>query len=185
MLWNGSKVLWFGKRKSQKNNTRDSNVVPHRSTNLARQCLTSLSRREAVLSLWYGRSWWRRLIYNMWISFFWEEDERWKHRGGTTPVTTMKDESSWIGRRVPYHINPTFYRNPINVMTNDTPPLAPASSHLQRKAAQQKGKYPAVPSSFGLHHHGWNQFHPKPPVHKDSVEQSLANEWGQLAQGAK
>jgi hypothetical protein len=26
------------------------------STNLARQCLTSLSRREAVLSLWYGRS---------------------------------------------------------------------------------------------------------------------------------
>ena len=42
---------------TQKNNTRDSNVVPHRSTNLARQCLTSLSRREAVLSLWYGRSW--------------------------------------------------------------------------------------------------------------------------------
>ena len=40
----------------QKNNTRDSNVVPHRSTNRARQCLTSLSRREAVLSLWYGRS---------------------------------------------------------------------------------------------------------------------------------
>jgi hypothetical protein len=34
----------------QKNNTRDSNVVPHRSTNLARPCLTSLSRREAVLS---------------------------------------------------------------------------------------------------------------------------------------
>jgi len=25
-------------------------VVPHRSTNLARSCLTSLSRREAVLS---------------------------------------------------------------------------------------------------------------------------------------
>eukprot|EP00984_Skeletonema_dohrnii_P019049 scaffold9045_cov78-Skeletonema_dohrnii-CCMP3373.AAC.5 len=43
-------------KKEQKNNTRDSNVVPHRSTNLARQCLTSLSRREAVLSLWYGRS---------------------------------------------------------------------------------------------------------------------------------
>ncbi|KAL7451498.1 hypothetical protein ACHAWC_003321 [Mediolabrus comicus] len=42
--------------KNKKNNTRDSNVVPHRSTNLARQCLTSLSRREAVLSLWYGRS---------------------------------------------------------------------------------------------------------------------------------
>ena len=42
----GSKV-----GEKQKNNTRDSNVVPHRSTNLARQCLTSLSRREAVLSL--------------------------------------------------------------------------------------------------------------------------------------
>jgi hypothetical protein len=34
-------------------------VVPHRSTNRARTCLTSLSRREAVLSSWYGRS------YNM------------------------------------------------------------------------------------------------------------------------
>ena len=43
-------------KKEQKNNTRDSNVVPHRSTNLARQCLTSLSSREAILSLWYGRS---------------------------------------------------------------------------------------------------------------------------------
>lgn len=31
-------------------------MVPHRSTNLARRCLTSLSRREAVLSSWYGRS---------------------------------------------------------------------------------------------------------------------------------
>jgi hypothetical protein len=31
-------------------------VVPHRSTNQARTCLTSLSRREAVLSCWYGRS---------------------------------------------------------------------------------------------------------------------------------
>ena len=44
------------RRENKKNNTRDSNVVPHRSTNLARQCLTSLSRREAVLSLWCGRS---------------------------------------------------------------------------------------------------------------------------------
>ncbi|KAL7435753.1 hypothetical protein ACHAXM_004825, partial [Skeletonema potamos] len=50
--------------KIKKNNTRDSNVVPHRSTNLARQCLTSLSRREAVLSLWYGRSWWFELQNN-------------------------------------------------------------------------------------------------------------------------
>ena len=31
-------------------------MVPHRSTNQARTCLTSLSRREAVLSCWYGRS---------------------------------------------------------------------------------------------------------------------------------
>ena len=45
------------KAKDKKNNTRDSNVVPHRSTNLARSCLTSLSRREAVLSWLYGRSW--------------------------------------------------------------------------------------------------------------------------------
>ena len=42
--------------RKQKNNTWDSNVVPHRSTNQARTCLTSLSRREAVLSCWYGRS---------------------------------------------------------------------------------------------------------------------------------
>ena len=44
---------WTPKKKnkrSKKNNTKDSNVVPHRSTNLARSCLTSLSRREAVLS---------------------------------------------------------------------------------------------------------------------------------------
>ena len=40
----------------KENNTRDSNVVPHRSTNRARACLTSLSGREAVLSCWYGRS---------------------------------------------------------------------------------------------------------------------------------
>jgi hypothetical protein len=32
-------------------------VVPHRSTNRARQCLTSQSERDAVLSLLYGRSW--------------------------------------------------------------------------------------------------------------------------------
>ena len=40
----------------QKNNTQDSNVVPHHSTNWARTCLTLLSRREAVLSCWCGRS---------------------------------------------------------------------------------------------------------------------------------
>jgi hypothetical protein len=44
-----------GKRQKE-NNTWDSNVVPHRSTNQARTCLTSLSGREAVLSCWYGRS---------------------------------------------------------------------------------------------------------------------------------
>ena len=55
---------YFGERKireqkscrQKENNTQDSNVVPHRSTNWARACLTSLSRREAVLSCWYGRS---------------------------------------------------------------------------------------------------------------------------------
>ena len=46
----------FAKAQQQKNNIEYSNVVPHRSTNPTRQCLTSLSRREAVLSLWYGRS---------------------------------------------------------------------------------------------------------------------------------
>ena len=43
--------------KQQKNNTRDSNVVPHRSTNLASDCLTSESGRDPVLSVVYGRSW--------------------------------------------------------------------------------------------------------------------------------
>ena len=57
------------KVKKQKNNTKDSNVVPHRSTNLARQCLTSLSRREAVLSLWYGRSCTRRRKKNLYSNF--------------------------------------------------------------------------------------------------------------------
>ena len=41
---------------AKENNTRDSNVVPHRSTNRARTCLTSQSRRDVVLSCWYGRS---------------------------------------------------------------------------------------------------------------------------------
>ena len=47
-------MAWQNKNK--KNNIRDSNVVPHRSTNLTRRCLTALSGREAVLSSWYGRS---------------------------------------------------------------------------------------------------------------------------------
>ena len=42
-------IRYTGHTFSKKNNTRDSNVVPHRSTNRARTCLTSLSRREAVL----------------------------------------------------------------------------------------------------------------------------------------
>jgi hypothetical protein len=36
--------------KSKKNNTRDSNVVPHHSTNVTRQCLTSLNGRMGLLS---------------------------------------------------------------------------------------------------------------------------------------
>jgi hypothetical protein len=52
---NGDRDLKKGKRQKE-NNTWDSNVVPHRSTNQARTCLTSLSGREAVLSCWYGRS---------------------------------------------------------------------------------------------------------------------------------
>ncbi len=50
-------VAWWCMQCRQKNNTRDSNVVTHRSTNRARQCLTSQSERDAVLSLLYGRSW--------------------------------------------------------------------------------------------------------------------------------
>ncbi|CAM9265588.1 unnamed protein product, partial [Sphacelaria rigidula] len=34
-----------------------SNVIPHRSTSLARRRLTSQSRRDVVLSTWYGCSW--------------------------------------------------------------------------------------------------------------------------------
>jgi hypothetical protein len=55
-------------KKFKKNNTRDSNVVPHRSTNRARRCLTSLSRREAVLSSWYGRS---CLVHNFQNTYTW------------------------------------------------------------------------------------------------------------------
>ncbi len=55
MLGLGNGDLKKGKRQKE-NNTWDSNVVPHRSTNQARTCLTSLSGREAVLSCWYGRS---------------------------------------------------------------------------------------------------------------------------------
>lgn len=60
----GKKVIMYflkgnkmnkNKIREKEYNTRDSNVVPHRSTNRARTCLTSLSRREAVLSCWYGR----------------------------------------------------------------------------------------------------------------------------------
>jgi hypothetical protein len=47
----------------EKNNTRDSNVVPHRSTNRARWFLTSQSGRDAVLSSWYGRSCIYQTIY--------------------------------------------------------------------------------------------------------------------------
>jgi hypothetical protein len=54
----GMEMVTFKKKgiRQKENNTWDSNVVPHRSTNQARTCLTSLSGREAVLSCWYGRS---------------------------------------------------------------------------------------------------------------------------------
>ena len=41
---------------NKKNNTQDSNVFPHHSTNWSQQCLTSQSRQEAVLSTLYGHS---------------------------------------------------------------------------------------------------------------------------------
>ena len=51
------RLLFHSVRKLQKVSTQDSNVVPHRSTNWARRCLTSLSEREAVFSSLYGRLW--------------------------------------------------------------------------------------------------------------------------------
>ena len=54
---NVASIAMVAKRaQEQKNNTRDANVVPHRNTNRAQLCLTSLSRRQAVLSSWYGLS---------------------------------------------------------------------------------------------------------------------------------
>ncbi len=57
------------KKWNKKNNIRDSNVVPHRSTNRTRRCLTSQSRRDAVLSSWYGRSWWKGRIARLWTKY--------------------------------------------------------------------------------------------------------------------
>jgi hypothetical protein len=51
-----AKTFDLQKKRKQKNNTRDPNMFSHRRTNLARLCLTLLSRREAVLSLWYDLS---------------------------------------------------------------------------------------------------------------------------------
>ena len=45
-------------------------MVPHRSTNWARQCLTSLSRREAVLSLLYGTTWLSRQFETIYTHLF-------------------------------------------------------------------------------------------------------------------
>ncbi|KAL7475521.1 hypothetical protein ACHAW6_001432, partial [Cyclotella cf. meneghiniana] len=54
----------------KKNNTRNSNIVPHHNTSLARQCLTLLSRQEAVMLLRYGHSWfWRHFTFIKLFSF--------------------------------------------------------------------------------------------------------------------
>ena len=55
------------KKQKKKFNIRCSNVVPHRSTNRTRTCLTSLSRREAVLSCLYGRIW--RCDLKLWYEY--------------------------------------------------------------------------------------------------------------------
>ena len=44
-----------GKHKSDAYSTKYSQAVTHPSTNLAQCCLTSVIRRELVLSTWYGR----------------------------------------------------------------------------------------------------------------------------------
>ena len=46
--------------------TRSSQAVPHPSTILARQCLTSVIGRERVYSSWYGR---RHLLHDL-IEYF-------------------------------------------------------------------------------------------------------------------
>ena len=43
------------KKKKKAYGTRYSQAVTHPSTNRARRCLTSVIRRERVLSTWYGR----------------------------------------------------------------------------------------------------------------------------------
>ena len=45
----------FGTKTSEAYGTRCSQAVPHPSTIMARQCLTSVIRRERVFSLWCGR----------------------------------------------------------------------------------------------------------------------------------
>ena len=59
------------KKCKRKNNIRYSNVVPHRSTNLTRCCLTSMSRRVSVLSALYGRSCWKGIfgVYKLYNIF--------------------------------------------------------------------------------------------------------------------
>ena len=49
------KVLQIVKAKNNADNTRDSQAVPHPSTNRAQRCLTWQIGRDAVLSTWYGR----------------------------------------------------------------------------------------------------------------------------------
>jgi hypothetical protein len=43
------------KMQMQKNNTRDSNVVPHRSTNRARQCLQFSNLEYLIFCLFFYR----------------------------------------------------------------------------------------------------------------------------------
>ena len=63
--------FWWGRsgKKGLAYSTKYSQAVTHPSTNLAQCCLTSVIRRELVLSAWYGR---RQLpwLWNLMIRLF-------------------------------------------------------------------------------------------------------------------
>ena len=56
-VWENYKLKNNNKKKVKKKtfNTRDSRVVPHRSTDQAQWCLTSQFGRDAVYPPWYDR----------------------------------------------------------------------------------------------------------------------------------
>ena len=121
-------ISWSGvcerqKARGKKHNTRDSNVVPHRSTNRARCCLTSLSGREAVLSTWYGRAWQKTSTYNIHTCLHLKTTKQHRERrcsAGAIMVvpnhnrgTLMGTYGGWAWKRAEWHASDQikFYRS--------------------------------------------------------------------------